>query len=494
MSLKINKFINRKSLILFLILFLSAFFRFYKIGEWFTFNFDEEYQALLAWEQVKNFHPIWIGVSASNVGFYLGPGVAYLSAILFRINKDPLILAYFASLLGVITTLSIYYVTSKLHFQKAGIYAALIYSASTFAAYFDRRFWSATPIVFISIWLYFSLINAQKNTRWLVLTAALMALSLHVHLSLLSFWPVAIFIVWKTRKNIKLKNWLLIIGSYLLFVSPLIVFDYFHNLDNLTMPLRFIQKFLSSNKGTGNIFGNLPAFYKVLSNFWFLRFNTNIQEEFGLGIHGNSSPAYLVLVLFSLLIIFWVVYQAVFRKKYRILLTSMLLFIFAFLTYSAGTVQYFLLGFLVLFAINAGLFFSAIPQKISYLIIGGFIIANGFVLLTTTQTQYGLMVRKQLIKKIYPYIKDKSFYLTTLSPDKRQYHSSGGWRYLFKAYGKTPDASHADKFFGWIYPDEIKSGRPDLNIVISEYKPEKLPEKPIASFQSGVYYGYVIKY
>ena len=490
-----NKLYNKikSNWFLLIIILISVFFRFYKIGEWFTFNFDEEYQALLAWEQVKNFHPIWIGVSASNVGFYLGPGVTYLGAILLRINKDPLILAYFASLLGVFTTLSIYYVTSTLHSQKAGIYAALIYSVSTFSAYFDRRFWSATPIVFISIWLYFSFVKAQKNTRWLVLTAALMALSLHVHLSLLSFWPVAIFIVWKKRKNIKLKNWLLIIGSYLLFVSPLMVFDYFHKFDNLTMPLSFIQKFLSSNQGGGNIFGNLPAFYKVLSNFWLLRLNTNVQEEFGLGIHGASSPAYLILILFSLLIIFWLIYQAVFQKKFRILLSSMLLFIFAFLTYSAGTVQYFLLGFLVLFAINAGLFFSAIPQKLSYLIIGGFIIANCAVLLTTTQTQYGLMIRKQLIKKIYPYIKNESFYMTTLSPDKRQYHSSGGWRYLFKAYGKTPDASHADKFFGWIYPDEIKSSKPDLNVVISEYKPESLPGKPIISFQSGVYYGYVIK-
>jgi len=83
--------------------------------------------------------------------------------------------------------------------------------------------------------------------------------------------------------------------------------------------------------------------------------------------------------------------------------------------------------------------------------------------------------------------------LTTLSPDKRQYHSSGGWRYLFKAYGKTPDASYADKYFGWIYSDEIKSNQPKLNVIISEYKPDKLPGKPIVSFQSGVYYGYVIK-
>ena len=490
-----NKLYNKikSNWFLLIIILISAFFRFYKIGKWFTFNFDEEYQVLLAWEQVKNFHPIWIGVSAFNVGFYLGPGVTYLCAILLQISKDPLILAYFASLLGVITTLNIYYVTSKLHFQKAGIYATLIYSASTFAAYFDRRFWSATPIVFISIWFYFSLVKAQKNIRWLVLTAILMALSLHVHLSLLSFWPIALFIVWTIHKNIKLKNWLLIIGSYLLFISPLIVFDYFHNFDNLKMPLRFVQKFLSSNQGGGNVFGNLPAFYKVLSNFWFLRFNTNIEEDFGLGIHGNSSPAYLMLILFSLVIIFWLVYQAVVQKKYRILLMSMLLFIFAFLTYSAGTVQYFLLGFLVLFAINAGLFFSAIPQKLSYVIIGGYIIANCLVLLTTTQTQYGLMIRKQLIKKIYPYIKNESFYLTTLSPDKRQYHSSGGWRYLFKAYGKTPDASYADKYFGWIYSDEIKSNQPKLNVIISEYKPDKLPGKPIVSFQSGVYYGYVIK-
>src|SRR3989344_6365810 len=88
-----------KNRVFYFLFFLIAILRLYKVAEFFTFNFDEEYQASLAWEQVKNFHPIWIGVSASNVGYYLGPGFTYLNAFLFKIsNGDPISLAWFSAL------------------------------------------------------------------------------------------------------------------------------------------------------------------------------------------------------------------------------------------------------------------------------------------------------------------------------------------------------------------------------------------------------------
>lgn len=472
---------------------MAVFFRFFKIGEWFTFNFDEEYQALLAWEQVKNFHPIWIGVSASNVGFYLGPGFVYLNALLLKISRDPLILAYFGSAFGIITTLSVFWITKTLFDRQTAVYGALFYSASVFIAYFDRRFWNATPIAFATVWLYYGLMRLSRNPRWLIIVALLLGLSLHIHLSLLVFWPVTLLTIWINRQKIAITHYLMAVLSYLLAVSPLIVFDLTHNFDNLTMPFRFAGKFLASNQGTGNVLRNLPAFSKVISNFFFLKLNTNIQDEFGLGIHGNASPAYPLLVILGIVIISWLIFRAFSDRRYRLLVLIQILFMAAFLTYSAGTVQYFLLGFIALFTINVGIFLSRLPKIIAVGITMIFITANGLVLLTTTQTQYGLLTRKKIIKQMYPYFENKTFYLTTLSPDKRPYHSSGGWRYLFKAYGKTPSASHADQFFGWIYPDEISSVKPELNVVISEYPAQSLPGRPLKTFQSGVYYGYIIK-
>jgi len=96
------------------------------------------------------------------------------------------------------------------------------------------------------------------------------------------------------------------------------------------------------------------------------------------------------------------------------------------------------------------------------------------------------------IGKIMPLVGNKSYYLETRTRDKRKYHSAGGWRYLFKVYGKTPTQSHADDYFGWIYQDEISKEKPEMRVIISEY-PTQINQKPIAEFNEGVYYGYIIE-
>jgi len=48
-------------------------------------------------------------------------------------------------------------------------------------------------------------------------------------------------------------------------------------------------------------------------------------------------------------------------------------------------------------------------------------------------------------------IGDKPYALENYGKDPRKYHSYGGWRYLFRVYGKKPARAFADEFFGWIY-------------------------------------------
>ena len=92
-------------ILLVLIICLSAFLRFHNLSNIYVFNFDEEYQATYAWTLVKDPHPIWIGVSSSFLDFYVGPYFTYFTAILLKLsNGDPMLTAYFAAFLGVITT------------------------------------------------------------------------------------------------------------------------------------------------------------------------------------------------------------------------------------------------------------------------------------------------------------------------------------------------------------------------------------------------------
>jgi len=56
--------VNRTSLILFIILLLAFFFRFYKLTEWFSFGMDQEYEAFLVKNIVEGNHIPLIGVNA----------------------------------------------------------------------------------------------------------------------------------------------------------------------------------------------------------------------------------------------------------------------------------------------------------------------------------------------------------------------------------------------------------------------------------------------
>src|SRR3990167_3317458 len=95
--------LDYKKVLFMVIILIILFLRFWKVTELFNFTFSEEIEALMAWEQVKNFHPIWIGVSAANINYYLGPGFVYFQALLLFISKGKLeILAYSAVILGLI--------------------------------------------------------------------------------------------------------------------------------------------------------------------------------------------------------------------------------------------------------------------------------------------------------------------------------------------------------------------------------------------------------
>ncbi len=489
-----NKIINKKTLpsnILFLFLiFFAVFSRFWKLYAFFTFNFDEEYQAFLAWEQVKHLHRIWIGVSASTVNYYLGPGITYLNAILFKINKDPVILGFFGSALGILTIITIYFVTKKFWSQKTALFAIAFYTGSLFINYFDRRFWNDSPIAIISVLMLYGLMKIKENTRWLIFCIFLMGVALHVHLSLLAFWPVIIIVIISNNKKVPLIVYLESLILFLFVTFPLLVFDFVHNFDNLLMPIRYAKIFFSSHHES-NLVSGLMQFLNTLSRLWYLRSYTNVQDEIQLGVHGFITPTILPLSLLSLFIVCWIIYKAINNIKYRIIALSMISFIVVYLFYPGGVVAYFLLGFIALFAIAVGVFFSQLPNLVSISLIIIFMTVNLYSLVTTQQEQFGLLTRKKLIQKIMPAIGNKSFYLETRSTDKRQYHSMGGWRYLFKAYGKTPAQSHADDFFGWIYQNEISKEKPQLRVIVSEY-PTKVEQKTIAEYKEGVYYGYIV--
>ena len=482
-----------------LIVFICiAYLRLWKVAEFFSFNFDEEYQASLAWEQVKNFHPIWIGVSASNVGYYLGPGFTYLNAILFKLSQgDPISLAWFSVLFGLITSLSVYYVAQNLWNRKVAIIAMTVYGGSALLNFFDRRFWNPTPIPFITLWIVYSLIKGRQNARWYILTAALVGASLNVHLSLVVLFPLIFFSILWNIKKIRLFTWVEMGISYLALTIPMLVFDFTHNFDNLRAPFLFI-----ANRGGGessislsSILAHVAVFFQTLGRIWFVNLNTNIQNEQCLGAHCTISPAIPWLIFLSSAILLRFIYIA-FKNRSVInihIFSALALFIVSFIFYSGYSAEYYLLGFLILFSIVVGVVFSKMDNVILTIALSIFIFFNGYTILNSNQEQFGLITRKKLIHKIMDTLGDKPFSLEVYGKDPRKYHPYGGWRYLFKAYGTTPVQSFADEFFGWIYPDELSDTIPEYKVVITDSIEYELKNESIESFQEGAFNGYVFE-
>src|SRR3989344_1738221 len=226
-----------------LLLFLPVimFLRFWKVPDFFIFTFSEEWQGTLAWEQVKNFHPIWIGVSQANINYFLAPGFIYLNYLLFLIkNGDPVVLAYFSAILGMVNIFVLFFVAEKIFSKKVAVFAALVYGCSTLINYYDRRFWNPSFIPLISLLFVYSLIMASENTRWYILTAVLIGLSFHFHLLLLLFLLPTVYSVFKNIKKIKPFTYLLSLIFYLILTLPLLIFDINHNFDNLLAPYKIL--------------------------------------------------------------------------------------------------------------------------------------------------------------------------------------------------------------------------------------------------------------
>jgi len=470
---------------------IIIFLRLWMVPNFFIFTFSEEWQGTLAWEQVKNFHPIWIGVSQANINFYLGSGFIYLNYLLFLIkNGDLVVLAYFSALLGIATVIVLFFVVRDLFDRKIAFITSIFYGCSTLINYYDRRFWNPSFIPLISILYVYALIKTNKDTRWFILIAILTAASFHFHLLLLLFMIPTIYSVIKNFRKIKWYTWVLMVIFYLVIISPLIVFDLNHNFDNLLAPYKIIFE----GKKTGlysfsfeSIKSHINSLVSTLGRIWFIRLNSNLQDIV-LETNTYKIPGNIFLALISCAALFWFFIKN--RKNgYQIFFISIVSILFAYIVYPSYNPEYYLMGFLTLFTIIIGFFLNSLPKKLICIVISFFILANLLTVLTTTN-DYGLTMKKQFIMKTMSYVNNKTFSLETAGSLPNPQFAYAGWRLLFKIYGKTPARSNIDTELGWIYADEISKSDPELHVIVSE-NPLSLNHKLIQQFQEGKYYGYI---
>ncbi|MCL4374578.1 glycosyltransferase family 39 protein [Patescibacteria group bacterium] len=428
---------------------LVIFLHLYRVAGLFYFGIDEEYQSLLGWAQVKDFHPIWIGLSAANTGFYLGPGLVYWHALLLWLSHgDPVVLAYAAALTGIVTITVFYLVGRDLFSRRVALIATALYGLSAFIVQYDRRFWNSTCVPLAAILIYWTLVKIEKHPRFLLLLAFLAGAILHIHASLFLFLPLLVFFALKTVIRHRPPILLMLASAFvfLLVYSPLLVFDFSHHFDNWKVPFHLLGQ-TGQTAITTTIRQHASVFVSTLSHYWIMDVANPFQQ--------------LVLTSVSVLtLLIWSTKRKNLAQRY--LTVVVLLYILMFFFFPGTILDYYYLGFFPFLALVFADLLQVTPGKILAGLLA-VICFNQVLTVLSWPTNQGLSAKKRFVVATSRAIAGRAFYLDTRQP----YLYDGGWRYLFMVYGQRPAQSRADTMFGWIYPDEIAKQPPRLKVVIT---------------------------
>lgn len=467
-------------MIIFLILLVSAFLRFYNLPNSFVFAGDEELQAILAQSIVSDFHIIWVGVNAAHTGFYLGPYWTYFTAFWLALSRgDPLITGYVSSAMGVLTTLLIIFTGSTIFSKKVGFMAGLLYATLPLIVFFDQKYWNPTLIPFLSLLMFLSLAKIKKNPNWLIVFSASYGLVFHTHLSLAPIILVAIF--WIISQKIKPAKKVIFLSliTFLFMVAPLIAFDYFHKGSNLTTPLRFAE-ITSDYRNKINPIHHFRAFFQTMGRIYYLgSFGNNSDEVITSctnasridnprvdNISKRFTPPYWMSMT-GLIIFLSFVFNKISWKKANTKLLSLVILsiILSFLLFPGGAFEYYLLGIFPLLMFIPGIFTGYFPKLKSVIILSTILLSIlGTLTIMTNNPEFGYAAKKSLIKQAANIIGDKPFELKQTGIC----HFYEGWRYLFVLNGHKPQRSDSDEGLGWLYPEEITQNPVKFRVILSE--------------------------
>lgn len=236
MKTSINK--NKHLLVLGFIVSISFFFRFYNLSNLFNFSLDEEVIAFHVRRISTAEHFPLLGVNAAGTGLYLGPLYFYAAAPIFALfNNQALAGAVFASTLGVVTTVALYWMGVTLFSRRVGLIMSLLHATSLPLALFERKFFNPTPMTLVIALIFLVLHKlSQKDVKsimpsrvkYAILLGALLGILFHINMSLL--WLIPFVFVWLTFKaQVTRLEFCALFLSLFFLLAPLLVFELRHD-------------------------------------------------------------------------------------------------------------------------------------------------------------------------------------------------------------------------------------------------------------------------
>lgn len=459
-----KKFLIRNSL--FFILILAAFLRFATVAKLVPFTPDEEYLIYLANTIIKDFHLIWIGVSSLGFNLYMGPFWVYFIVPFLMISKgDPIILNYLAIAFGLGTVGLLFWLGQKLFSKRVAVIASLIYALSPLIIFNDQKAYP-TAVSFLSLLLTISLYMTKFSKKWWIAFAALYGFVFHLHLSLILIIFVGLYWAITHKKTLDPKTILLSVIAFIVMVSPLIAFDYFHKGSNITAPIRVISS-LKKGGVKVNLAPRFRTFFTSMGRVFYLPPDKESSDEILPDCPKSQAPSIISALAIVILLFFFVSKTTWQDEKKKLIALLSLCFIIPFVFLPIiNPVEYYLLGFFPLLFLIVAVTTESLPpglKKWSYavLIILGLLGVNT---LFNAKGSFGMGSKKKLVTDVIRKIDNRPFYLS----EEGQCQKYGGWRYLFSAYGRQPTKSSEDSNFSWLFPDEITDKPIHYSVIMKE--------------------------
>lgn len=476
-----------------------VFARLYRVVDFYTFGIDEEVLFFHSWEQVKDFHPIWIGVSVFQANYYLGPALVHLTALFLKISQGGLsILAYAAAFTGLITTFLIYYCGQTITgSKKVALIAALLYGGSTWVNFFDRLYWNPSLIPLLTILTIYALVKLPHDKRYVILLGVLYGAYLHVHISLCILAPIIGIVILKYVREIPKKYFLLAILGYVIVTSPLMVFDYYHKYDNILMPYRMLmkdKKVSIPHDPTNTVASHVRVGFEALGRFWYMDPPKNTLVKSCQGIVCEVASTRNLFSIGSLILIIWALIKSKRSQNQLILWSVVGIYTLGFIFFPGYPLEYYLTGLFTVLPFIFAQSLARVNKYVLFIIMGAFLMANVYAVVQSNRAENGLTARTQLVTDTVGALHGAPYVLETDLHDGLTYNDYGGWRYIFNIYGYTPVSSSADPVYSWIYKNEMSSTKPQFRVVVSDAKTYKTDVKPLAQFARGIYRSYIFPY
>lgn len=250
------------------ILAVAAFVRLYKIDQYMTFLGDEGRDVVIVRDMLLGRKFTLIGPGTSIGNMYLGPLYYYMMLLpLALFNFSPAGPAVQIAVLGVATVALLWWIGRQWFSRVPALLISTLYSLSPIIITYSHSSWNPNIMPFFALVAMYGTWKVWRlgYWRWLIITAVSLAFVINSHYLGLLLFPVVGLFWFLARKplnapaKLSTRYTLISIVSFLILMSPLLLFDIRHNWINS----RAVAAFFADRQATVNL-----KAYKALPHLW----------------------------------------------------------------------------------------------------------------------------------------------------------------------------------------------------------------------------------